>query len=135
MRNTPPYVLDSVDKALQLLQLLSDLGKVRVSEAAASLEIGRSTAHRLLATLTYRGFAEQDADRAYRPGPSFARLSPIGNDLQRLRRLALPAMEDRSCPTVALTSFCRERGARVFRVHEVKPNVEALRMTEAILGE
>ncbi len=50
------------------------------------------------------------------------------------KTLALPAMEDRSWPTVALTSFCRERGARVFRVHEVKPNVEALRMTEAILG-
>jgi len=50
------------------------------------------------------------------------------------KALAVPAMEDRSWPTVALTSFCRERGARVFRVHEVKPNVEALRMTEAILG-
>jgi dihydropteroate synthase len=45
------------------------------------------------------------------------------------------AVEDRSWPTVALTSFCRERGARVFRVHEVKPNLEALRMTEAILAQ
>jgi dihydropteroate synthase len=44
------------------------------------------------------------------------------------------AMEDRAWPTVALTSYARERGARVFRVHEVKPNVEALRMTEAILA-
>jgi dihydropteroate synthase len=44
------------------------------------------------------------------------------------------SIEDRSWPTVAMTSLCRERGARVFRVHEVKPNVEALRMTEAILG-
>ncbi len=50
------------------------------------------------------------------------------------RALNLPAMEDRSWPTVALTSRCREHGARIFRVHEVKPNVEALRMTEAILG-
>ena len=48
--------------------------------------------------------------------------------------LGLPALEDRSWPTVALTCHSRERGARVFRVHEVKPNVEALRMTEAILG-
>lgn len=48
--------------------------------------------------------------------------------------LGLPAMEDRSWPTVALTCHSRERGARVFRVHEVKPNVEALRMTEAILS-
>lgn len=43
-------------------------------------------------------------------------------------------MRDRLWPTVALTSLGRERGADVFRVHDVKPNVEALRMTEAILG-
>ena len=43
------------------------------------------------------------------------------------------APENRLWPTVALTSYCRERGARVFRVHDVKPNVEALRMTEAII--
>lgn len=44
------------------------------------------------------------------------------------------ALEDRFWPGVALTSFCRERGARIFRVHEPKPHREALRMTEAILG-
>ncbi len=36
-------------------------------------------------------------------------------------------------PGVALTSFCRERGARIFRVHEPRPHHDALRMTEAIL--
>jgi dihydropteroate synthase len=40
----------------------------------------------------------------------------------------------REWPTVALTSYAREKGARIFRVHEVLPNVQALRMTEAILG-
>lgn len=44
------------------------------------------------------------------------------------------AIEDRVWPTVALTSHTREHGARVFRVHDVKPNRGALRMTEAILG-
>jgi dihydropteroate synthase len=44
------------------------------------------------------------------------------------------AMEDRAWPTVALTSFARTLGARVVRVHEVRSNVEAMRMTEAILG-
>ncbi|NBV86819.1 MAG: dihydropteroate synthase [Verrucomicrobia bacterium] len=43
------------------------------------------------------------------------------------------AVEDRMWPTVALTSYARERGAAVLRVHDVRPNVEALRMTEAIL--
>ena len=43
------------------------------------------------------------------------------------------SMEDRAWPTIALTSFLGERGAQVLRVHDVKPNVQALRMTEAIL--
>ena len=42
-------------------------------------------------------------------------------------------MEDRDWPTVALTSYSREKGACIMRVHDVRPNVQALRMTEAIL--
>jgi dihydropteroate synthase len=48
--------------------------------------------------------------------------------------LGSTAVADRAWPTVALTGFCRTHGARIFRVHDVKPNVEALRMTEAILA-
>lgn len=40
---------------------------------------------------------------------------------------------DRNGPTVAITSHAREQGVRLHRVHEAKPNFEALRMTEAIL--
>lgn len=43
-------------------------------------------------------------------------------------------MTDRDAPTVVLTSLGRELGARIFRVHAARPNAEALRMTEAILG-
>ena len=45
-----------------------------------------------------------------------------------------PEMEERLAPAVALTSLLRARGADVFRVHDVKENVSALRVTEAILG-
>ena len=41
-------------------------------------------------------------------------------------------MNDRLAPTVALTSLLRARGADVFRVHDVKENVNALRVMEAI---
>ncbi len=47
--------------------------------------------------------------------------------------LGSEAIEDRAWPTVALTSCGRTRGANVFRVHDVQPNAQALRMTEAIL--
>src|SRR5438876_4765562 len=42
-------------------------------------------------------------------------------------------ISDRLEPAVALTSLLRARGANVFRVHDVKENVNALRVTEAIL--
>jgi dihydropteroate synthase len=42
-------------------------------------------------------------------------------------------ISDRLAPAVALTSLLRTRGADVFRVHDVKENVNALKITEAIL--
>jgi dihydropteroate synthase len=48
--------------------------------------------------------------------------------------LGSDSIEDRNWPTVALTAYGRDAGVRLHRVHDVKPNVEALRMTEAILG-
>lgn len=42
-------------------------------------------------------------------------------------------VSDRLTPAVALTSLLRTRGADVLRVHDVKDNVNALKVTEAIL--
>ena len=42
-------------------------------------------------------------------------------------------IRDRLAPSLASTSLSRARGADVFRVHEVKENVNALRITEAVL--
>lgn len=66
----PTYLLESVDNALRLLQMLRDVGAVRLNQAATELGIARSTAHRLLAMLVYRGFAVQDEKRTYHPGPA-----------------------------------------------------------------
>ncbi|KLL96630.1 IclR family transcriptional regulator [Rhodococcus sp. IITR03] len=66
----PTYMLESVDNALLLLQLLRDAGAIRLKDAAAELGTAPSTAHRLLAMLVYRGFAVQDEKRMYHPGPA-----------------------------------------------------------------
>ncbi|MFT4546660.1 MAG: dihydropteroate synthase [Verrucomicrobiales bacterium] len=42
-------------------------------------------------------------------------------------------ISDRSWGTVALTAHAREAGVEIHRVHEVRANLEALRMAEAIL--
>jgi len=43
-------------------------------------------------------------------------------------------MKLRDAPTIALSSYAREQGVKLFRVHDVAANEQALRMTEAILG-
>src|SRR5690348_11211830 len=69
MKNhAPPYPIQSVDYALQLLLILKRDGVLRVSEAAAELGVARSTAHRLISMLRFRGFVEQARDRTYRAG-------------------------------------------------------------------
>lgn len=45
-----------------------------------------------------------------------------------------PDISDRDVPTAALTALGRRSGARIFRVHAVRPNVQALRVTEAVLA-
>ena len=47
---------------------------------------------------------------------------------------AVHTMEERLWPTVALTALVRAKGARVLRVHDVRPNLAALRTAEALLG-
>jgi dihydropteroate synthase len=44
------------------------------------------------------------------------------------------AISDRSLPTVGITAFAVGKGVHLHRVHEVKENLQALRMIEAIIG-
>jgi dihydropteroate synthase len=43
-----------------------------------------------------------------------------------------PDVEDRDVPTAVLTAEGYRLGARIFRVHAVRPNVQALRLAEAL---
>lgn len=90
MRNKPAYAVGSVDHALQLAQLLQQEGSLRVTDAAKLLGVSPSTAHRLLAMLVYRDFAEQTDDRRYTAGDM---LRPVGRSnapLGLLRHVAIP---------------------------------------------
>ena len=86
--------------------------------------------HLVIVTGASRGLGRAMAEQLLQPGNlvlGISRKSFIG------KVHGSAAMADREWPTVALTSYGRERGASVFRVHDLRANVHALRMTEAIL--
>jgi len=88
MKNKPPYAIESVDHALRLAQLLLLEGALSVTEAAHRLAVSPSTAHRLLAMLVYRDFAEQGPDRLYRPGPALRNPGTAEAPIPLLRRVS-----------------------------------------------
>ncbi|MFV0494365.1 IclR family transcriptional regulator [Mycobacterium sp.] len=89
----PQYPIESVDNALKLLLLLGERPQIRLSEATRYLGVASSTAHRLLAMLTYRGFVRQDPEsRAYLPGPALTGVASAILGRTDIHRTALPVM-------------------------------------------
>jgi len=72
----PAAAVQSVDRALLVLDILARNGRAGVTEIAASLGVHKSTVSRLIAVLEARGYVEQLSDRGkYRLGHTIARLA------------------------------------------------------------
>ncbi|MCW2782129.1 MAG: Transcriptional regulator, IclR family [Marmoricola sp.] len=68
--------VQSVDRAITILDVLARLGEVGVTELAAELDVHKSTAFRLVNTLEGRGLVEQTGERGkYRLGVGLLRLA------------------------------------------------------------
>lgn len=68
--------VQSVDRAARLMAILAEVGVGRVTDLAGRIDIHKSTASRLLATLEAHGLVEQDPDTAaYRLGQGLVRLA------------------------------------------------------------
>ena len=89
----PRYPLESVDNALRLLLLFAEQPRIRLTDASEYLQVASSTAHRLLAMLQYRGFVQQDATRAYEPGPVLRGLATTAPHRPDLGEVARPVLE------------------------------------------
>lgn len=125
----PSYAVESVDTTLQLLQLLRDGGSIRLKDAAAEVGVSPSTAHRLLAMLVYRGFAEQDESRRYWPGPSLG-VGPAGVPWTReLRSVASPILEQLVQRTDETANLMIRVGANVRFITTIE-SASVLRVTD-----
>ena len=71
-----PGLVQSVDRALSILEVLARDGEAGVTDIAADLGVHKSTAFRLLATLEAHRLVEQDGERGrYRLGMGILRLA------------------------------------------------------------
>ncbi|WP_294569987.1 IclR family transcriptional regulator [uncultured Arthrobacter sp.] len=120
--NDPPnYPIGSVDNALRLLHLFSEQATVRIADASRELGVARSTAHRMVQMLQYRGLVSQDSEtRAYRAGPELVRMALSIVQQLDVRSVAVPVMKqvrDQVNETVHLSEL---RGDKVLFLNSIE---------------
>ena len=76
MSNTTETPVQSVERAVTILEILARAGEARVTEMASEIGVHKSTAFRLVSTLEKSGLVEQAEDRGkYRLGVGLLRLA------------------------------------------------------------
>lgn len=104
----------TVDKALDVLfQLHAEPEARGVSEIGRALGLPKSSAHRLLATLTRRGLVERDAGGRYRPGIALVALGLGALERDPVVAAARPVLEDEADALGETVFLVGERGRRL----------------------
>ena len=124
----PQAYIASIDHALRLLLMLKAQPRIRVADAADELGVARSTAHRVLGMLVYRGFAVQDpGSRAYRAGPVLVEVGVGALAQLDVRQRARPYLERVAALTGETTSLQILDGTQARFVDSVE-SVNAVRV-------
>ncbi len=87
------FVIGSLEKGIQVLELLAERDALSVSQVSAALGLNRSSSHRFLATLRELGYVDKDDEGKYRLTFKILEQAMKMADRFEIRRLARPFME------------------------------------------
>jgi IclR family transcriptional regulator, acetate operon repressor len=117
----PTHPIESVDRALRLLQMFRDTERIRIADASRALGVVPSTASRLMSTLQYHGFVVQDPEtKAYRLGPVLLDLGLSVVRRMDVRRLVRPHLEQLAGEVDETVQLCLLDGNRVVFVDGIE---------------
>jgi DNA-binding IclR family transcriptional regulator len=123
--------VQSLERAFDLLEALAAGGEAGVTELASRTGLVPSTAHRLLATLTKRGYVTQSAGR-YMLGYKIGEVAGgIEHRLSRLKAVARPHLESVQRATGETVNLVVLDGDRVVYVDQVEGS-RSVRMFTAV---
>ncbi|WP_124709062.1 IclR family transcriptional regulator [Gordonia insulae] len=121
--------VQSVDRALTVLEIIGRSGTAGVTEIAAELGVHKSTVSRLIAVLESRGFVEQLSDRGkYQLGFSIVRLAGSTSARLDLAKVSQDVCDDLALRTGETTNLAILDGVRIINIVEaIGPGEIALR--------
>ncbi len=93
-KDNSQYILQSVDNALRLIDILCQVEEVGVTELSKEMGLGKSTAFRLLTTLESRGYVRKNEENnKYRLGMKFAYIGTVVLNRVEIARYSRPFLE------------------------------------------
>jgi len=92
----PDQLVQSLDRALDILEKIVYADKaIGITELSNSLGLHKSTVYRLLATLAYRGYVQQDYENPrYKVGIKLLEIGNIALDRLEIRKEIRPLLEE-----------------------------------------
>jgi DNA-binding IclR family transcriptional regulator len=111
--NEPTPLIQSVDRAIHLLDIVAKMGEngISLKELSQQLELNASTLHHLVTTLTHNRILEQDpASKRYRLGIHLVELGQAAIKNTSLARVAQPYLEQIYAATGKSVSFLAFHG-------------------------
>lgn len=128
-RRPPTYPIEAVDNALLVMLEIAGREEIRLKEVADLLGVARSSAHRLLAALQYRGFVDHhERDLTYGAGPALHHVGVEALRAMRLRHRASEVLRALSREIDETLHFARLEGNGVRFVDGVESTSHGLRV-------
>jgi DNA-binding IclR family transcriptional regulator len=113
--------VQSVDRAIGVLEILAQRGEAGVSEVAAEIDVHKSTAFRLLGALEARGLVEQAGERGkYRLGFGIVRLAGAVTgriDITQQSRPVCERLAEEIGETVNIAVLQERYAVNLYQVH------------------
>jgi DNA-binding IclR family transcriptional regulator len=113
--------VQSVDRAISVLEILAHRGEAGVSEVAGEIDVHKSTAFRLLGALEARGLVEQAGERGkYRLGFGIVRLAGAVTgriDITQQSRPVCEALAEEIGETVNIAVLQEHYAINLYQVH------------------
>ena len=128
-RDMNDYNIRSVERALRALQCFSgSMREISLMEFSRRLELNKSTAFRILATLRNAGFLEMTDDGRYRLGAEIARLGRLTDSDGFLKRESQPTLKKLAKLSGETLSICKYDNGRMACISKIESQHVHLRL-------
>ncbi len=126
--------MKSLHKALDIIERISEAGTIGISELASATDLPPSTIHRILSTLSGRGYIQQQPDRRYLLSPKFLILGSRVQQQFDMVAIARPHLEALMSSTRENANLCVRNGDNIVYIDHVPSASHDLRIFTRLGG-